>query len=56
MLGDGSAIGAGEIDGREVAVEAVLGVAAGPLHAVATNAAATIEIARRRQGTGIRWG
>jgi hypothetical protein len=50
IVGDGSAAAVGAIDGREEATAAVLGAAADPLHAVVTNAAATIEIARRRHG------
>jgi hypothetical protein len=50
IVGDGSAAAVGAIDGREEATDAVLGAAADPLHAVVTNAAATIEIARRRHG------
>jgi hypothetical protein len=43
-----------EIDGREVATEVALGVAACPPHAVVANAAAKIEIASRRHRTGVR--
>ena len=53
IVDDGSAAAVGAFDGREAATEAVLGGAADPLHAVVTNAAATIEIARRRHGNGI---
>ena len=52
IVGDGTAAGA--IDGREEATDAALGVAADPLHAVVTNAAARIEIASRRHRTGVR--
>jgi hypothetical protein len=44
----------GETDGREVAAEGALGVAACPPHAVVANAAANIEIANRRHPTGVR--
>jgi hypothetical protein len=43
-----------KIDGRDVATDAALGVAACPPHAVVTNAAAKIEIASRRHRTGVR--
>jgi hypothetical protein len=46
IIDDGSAAAVGAIDGWEEAGEAVL-------HAVVTNAAATIEIARHRHGDGI---
>jgi hypothetical protein len=54
VVGDGrTAVVDDVMDGRETATGAVLGVAADPLHAVATNAAATIEIASGRHGSGI---
>lgn len=48
MLEDGAAPVVGASDGPEVAAAAALCVAACPLHAVVTNAAAAIEIASRR--------
>jgi hypothetical protein len=53
IVDDESAVAVGAIDGWKEATAAVLGVAADPLHAVVTNATATIEIARRRHGNRI---
>lgn len=53
IVDDGSAAAVGAFDGWEAVTETVLGVAPDPLHAVVTNAAATIAIARRPHGNGI---
>lgn len=50
IVDDGAAAAVEAFDGSEAATETALGVAPDPLHAVVTNAAATIAIARRRRG------